>query len=193
MTLDWVTTLTELKISTFLASSSVSQAMDFFSLPSLSHGIELNAQFNLLHLSMVCSFLSMSLFCLQLPRNWGGFCGGSTTVPVLSLLLGSQVLHRAPFSWKRSGREMSPSLAHLQGTQCCLRVNNKEGAVPKLLLLGNCLDKHVYPFRERHRAPLHPNDHTSFILPAAVPQNTLCSNDYNTSLQCWSWCVCASD
>lgn len=174
MTLEWVTTLTELKISTFLASSSVSQATDFFSLPGLSHGIELNAQVNFLHLSMVSgerwvcsvsSFPGMGVVSV-------GVAPCACSQPAAWLTGSTQ----APFFWKRSGREMSPSVAHLQAPNVAGVLTTRRGAVPKLLLLGNCLDKCVYPFRERHTAPLHPNDHTSFILPAAVPQNTLCSN-----------------
>lgn len=143
-----VTTLTKLKISSFLAPSSVSQATVFFRPPSLGHGVELNMQANLPPLSMlsgerwVCSISSFP-----------GTAVVSVGVAPL-ILLGSWALNEASFLCKMSSRETSPSLGPPWGLcfPLCWSVNNGGGLCPaaESLLMGNCLDNNVYPFTETH-------------------------------------------
>lgn len=123
-----ITTLTELKILSFLAPSSVSQATDFFRPPSLGHGVELSMQVNLPPLSVFSR--ETSLFRLSFPGVVVVPVGVAPTEPARSLVLGSQALHEASFPCRRSSREISPSPRPPWGTVLPAPVLTTGRAVP---------------------------------------------------------------
>lgn len=146
-----MTTLTELKISTFLALSSVSRATDFFRLPTLSHGVVLNAQVNLLHLSMlpgerwVCSVSSF-------PGTGVVSVGVAPLVLFPACCLAHGLCTEHAFPEKSLAERWVHPWCIFKAPQPCLSVNSRGGLcpAPQFLLMGNYLDKHVCPFTERH-------------------------------------------
>lgn len=99
-----VTTLSELKVSSFLASSSISQATDFFRPQRklwswAQHASQSSTLVNAL-------WREMSLFCFQLPRHCGGFWWSHTTDPAHSLAHGLCTKHPC------SAKDLAETPAH---------------------------------------------------------------------------------
>lgn len=139
--------MTELRISSFSASSSVSQSTDIFKSQSLGH--EFNTQANAPHLSVLSG---ESLFCVQL--HWLQWFllqshRGSCSQPA-AWMTGSA---RSIFSLQKAQQRDQP-IPGLPPGDLASRwsVNNGGGLcpAPEFLLMGNCLDNRVYPFTGRH-------------------------------------------
>lgn len=91
-----VTTLTEFKISSFLALSSSLSGHRFLQTKSQLWSW---AQHTGLSATLVNTlWRELSLFCLQLPRRCGGFCQTSTTHPAHSLPRAHGLCMKHPFS-----------------------------------------------------------------------------------------------